>query len=324
MCRSTLVFDRLNANTFSKISWKDKQKRNRCYLFDFSLFSSLAVLCWPMIVSNWISSDMDSSVILNDSLSQLNSILSSTKEEYLSNRSAFFSEEKISSLGKYISIVTDLYHSLQLTKIDQLKDYFSNPSFSDLRRRWDEFLAELDENPVISSSNPRLMPSKMELFSVNENQSVDIEQLYSNDDRTLFVFLRHLAWLPWREHVQLLKNLVRCHIVIISFTSSIESIRQWKEETQCSFPIYLNSDRSLYRYLTFPNNAYARVWNIQTLDYYVEQKIAGKSLPKKLDENDDPHQMGGNVLVNRTGEILFFYRSQTPTDRPSLEQLQAF
>lgn len=119
-------------------------------------------------------------------------------------------------------------------------------------------------------------------------------------------------------------NLKQCHIVIISFTSSIDSARQWKIETQCSFKIYCDVHRDLYRHFGFPSNAFARVWNIETLDYYVEQKLSGKKLPTKLDPNDDPNQMGGNVMINRNGHIIWVYRSKSPTDRPSLEQLQCF
>ena len=111
------------------------------------------------------------------------------------------------------------------------------------------------------------------------------------------------------------------HIVIISFTSSINSIQQWKEETRCFFDIYCDSNRVLYRYLEFPSDAFSRVWNIEVLDYYVEQKLKGIILPNPIDPNDDPNQMGGNLIVNQNGQILFLYRSRSPTDRPTIQQL---
>ncbi len=122
--------------------------------------------------------------------------------------------------------------------------------------------------------------------------------------------------------MQLLTILDQCHIVIISFTSSIDSARQWKNETQCSFNIYCDRDRCLYRHFGFPANAYARVWNIETLDYYVEQKLSGKQLPTKLDKNDDSNQMGGDVVISKQGRIIWVYKSKSPTDRPSVKQLQ--
>jgi hypothetical protein len=122
--------------------------------------------------------------------------------------------------------------------------------------------------------------------------------------------------------VQQLTSLNRYHIVIISFTSSIDSARRWKNETQCSFNIYCDRDRRLYQHFGFPSNAYARVWNIQTLDYYVEQKLSGKQLPTKLDQNDDPNQMGGDAIITGEGRVIWVYKSKSPTDRPSVKQLQ--
>jgi hypothetical protein len=122
--------------------------------------------------------------------------------------------------------------------------------------------------------------------------------------------------------VQLLTTLDQYHIIIISFTSSIDSARKWKNETQCPFNIYLDAERRLYRHFGFPANAYARVWNIETLDYYVEQKLNGIQLPTKLDEKDDPNQMGGDVIVNQNGQVIWVYKSKSPTDRPNIQQLQ--
>ncbi|CAF3171789.1 unnamed protein product [Rotaria socialis] len=106
------------------------------------------------------------------------------------------------------------------------------------------------------------------------------------------------------------------------FTSSIDSVRQWKNEVECPFEIYCDRDRRLYHYFGFPGKAYARVWNVQTLDYYVEQKLNGKKLPTALDKNDDPNQMGGNVIIDQSGRVIWVYKSKSPTDRPSVRQLQ--
>ncbi|CAF4129902.1 unnamed protein product [Rotaria socialis] len=107
-----------------------------------------------------------------------------------------------------------------------------------------------------------------------------------------------------------------------NFTSSIDSVRQWKNEVECPFEIYCDRDRRLYHYFGFPGKAYARVWNVQTLDYYVEQKLNGKKLPTALDKNDDPNQMGGNVIIDQSGRVIWVYKSKSPTDRPSVRQLQ--
>ena len=138
-------------------------------------------------------SDMNPSVIVENTISQLNSILSSAHEQFAASPDAFFSQNGISSLGKYISIVTNLCYQLNLSSYDQLKEYLEYPSFSDLRTRWDEFLSELDNQSTLSSSHPTSLPTGVQVLDVNSNEWVDLEKLYTNHDRTLLVFLRHLA-----------------------------------------------------------------------------------------------------------------------------------
>ncbi|CAF1012205.1 unnamed protein product [Rotaria sordida] len=242
---------------------------------------------------------MNTSTIIEDSISQLNSILSTAHEQFISNPNDFFSQDRISSLGKYISILVNLCNLLNLSDYNELKQHLENSSFSDLRIRWNNFLSEVDNQSILSSSYPSTLPSDIQLLNINNDELIDL-----------------------KKHVQLLTTLNQCHIVIVSFTSSIDSARQWKNEVQCPFDIYCDSDRCLYQHFGFPNKAYARVWNVQTLDYYVEQKLSGKQLPTKLDKNDDPNQMGGNAIIDRNGRVIWVYKSKTPTDRPSVKQLQ--
>jgi hypothetical protein len=137
--------------------------------------------------------DMNESDIVEDTISQLNSILVSVQNQYGSDPDGFLSQDGISSLGKYISIVANLYHVLHLSGYDELKEYLETPSFSDLRTRWDKFLSEVDNQSVLSSSYPSSLPLNVQLLNVDNNELVDLESTYTNHDRTLFVFLRHLA-----------------------------------------------------------------------------------------------------------------------------------
>lgn len=137
--------------------------------------------------------DMNQSVVIENTISQLNTILSSAQEQFNSDPDAFFAQNGISSLGKYISIVTNLYYQLKLSGYDELKEYLENPSFSDLRIRWNNFLSELDNQSALPSSHPISLPSDVQLLDVNNNELIDLEKIYTNHDRTLFVFLRHLA-----------------------------------------------------------------------------------------------------------------------------------
>lgn len=85
--------------------------------------------------------DKQSLSIIDETVSKLNSILIFVEENFTVDRTDFFRNNRIFSLGKYIPIVSDLFHSLKLTEYEQLKNYFKISSFNDLRTRWNKFSA---------------------------------------------------------------------------------------------------------------------------------------------------------------------------------------
>lgn len=106
------------------------------------------------------------------------------------------------------------------------------------------------------------------------------------------------------------------HVLLISF--GIEAwARAWLEDTGVSFPLLLDQERRVYRTYDL-DHSIARVWNLNTLWYYVRALLAGRELhPIK----GDPHQLGGNFLIDGDGRIRFAHRSREPTDRPSVDEL---
>jgi peroxiredoxin len=90
----------------------------------------------------------------------------------------------------------------------------------------------------------------------------------------------------------------------------------WKKDTKCEFPMLLDADRRLYVALGLKRSV-SKVWAISSLVYYAEQKLAGRILLSMLDE-DDPHQLGGDFIIDSTGKLVLVYQSKTSTDRPSV------
>lgn len=57
------------------------------------------------------------------------------------------------------------------------------------------------------------------------------------------------------------------------------------------------------------------------LIYYAEQKLSGRHLPPMLEE-DDPHQMGGDVMLDSKGKVLLVHRTlKSSTDRPPAQKV---
>ena len=84
----------------------------------------------------------------------------------------------------------------------------------------------------------------------------------------------------------------------------------------------LDEDRRLYVALGLKRSV-SKVWAISSLVYYAEQKLAGRKLLSMLDE-DDPHQLGGDFIIDSSGILTLLYQSKTSTDRPSVDFLLNF
>lgn len=84
-------------------------------------------------------------------------------------------------------------------------------------------------------------------------------------------------------------------------------------------------ERELYKFFSL-KRSFLKVWNSQTLDYYAQQLASKRELPKSYkDVEDDPHQMGGDFLIQVDEafrfKLVLDYKSKTPVDRPTSDQL---
>lgn len=127
----------------------------------------------------------------------------------------------------------------------------------------------------------------------------------------------------------------------MSFGDSHGALR-WLNENHISyssnhFDMITDEKRILYKFFGLPNS-YLKVWNCETLTYYSEQLLKKGQLPQAYkDVEDDPHQMGGNFIIeldqskdnsnmeqNETFRVVYTYKSKNPPDRPSSADLLRF
>lgn len=65
-----------------------------------------------------------------------------------------------------------------------------------------------------------------------------------------------------------------------------------------------------------------QVWNTATLRFYGCESAKGTPLPEAYsDIEDDPHQMGGDFMLDKDSKLVFIYRSKRPNDRPSVDEV---
>lgn len=112
----------------------------------------------------------------------------------------------------------------------------------------------------------------------------------------------------------------RCKVVVLSFGSS-QGADAWIEATGCELEVYLDPDRRIYSMLGLERSLH-KVWNMDTVHFYAQQKALGRQLPQSIvGVEDDPLQMGGDFTIRRDGRLVLSYPSKTPKDRPSTNQI---
>jgi len=114
-----------------------------------------------------------------------------------------------------------------------------------------------------------------------------------------------------------------CQVIVISFGVK-KGAQQWKEDANCAFHVYLDPTRKLYSKFGM-NQSVAKVWSRQTIGLYVSAKLANVTIPIPYgDMEDDPLQMGGDLIFNSDGLPVLTYLSSTPADRPSVSNIIDF
>lgn len=88
-----------------------------------------------------------------------------------------------------------------------------------LKEEWDQFLLDIDgfmegktsskERNLVTGVNVATYP--LPLTNICDNTVCPIEKVINNQS-SLFILLRHFAWLPWRQHVKQ----VEAHIVCLA------------------------------------------------------------------------------------------------------------
>ena len=85
--------------------------------------------------------------------------------------------------------------------------------------------------------------------------------------------------------------------------------------------MYLDRERNFYQKFSLPKSM-KQVWTIKSMTHYAEYVRQGRKFFNS-EEGDDPHQLGGDFVVNKSGVLRFIYRSKSPMDRPALDDLLA-
>jgi len=111
---------------------------------------------------------------------------------------------------------------------------------------------------------------------------------------------------------------MNCRVVVVTF-GNVDLASKWKNETNCIYPVVSDVTRSLYSYYNLTSSV-RHTWDIRAQTWYGEQLCQGRKLHPMAD-NDDPHQLGGNVIIDNEHKVQMIYRSKFPLDRPTVNEM---
>lgn len=105
---------------------------------------------------------------------------------------------------------------------------------------------------------------------------------------------------------------------VISFGTEFWA-RAWLQETASPFPLLLDPERTVYRSYGL-ERSFMRVWSPKVMWHYTRRVLAGQKLQSI---QGDPHQLGGNFVIDAAGVLRLAHRSKDPVDRPPVKTLLA-
>lgn len=107
-------------------------------------------------------------------------------------------------------------------------------------------------------------------------------------------------------------------VLIISFGAEFWA-RAWQQDTGSPYPLLLDPERATYQAYGL-GTSFVRVWSPHVMWHYLKLRLRGRKL---LPVQGDPHQLGGDFIVDAAGAIRLAHASKDPVDRPPVERLLA-
>lgn len=98
----------------------------------------------------------------------------------------------------------------------------------------------------------------------------------------------------------------------------VTRMREYQEKERLPFPILRDPRRDGYKCFGIERKNARTIWSPGTVWYYIKRAFQGR-LPEKV--KADLYQLGGDVLLDADGSVLWVYRSQNPADRPSVDEI---
>lgn len=108
------------------------------------------------------------------------------------------------------------------------------------------------------------------------------------------------------------------NVVTVSFGTPYWA-QAWLHETQSPFPFLVDPERAAYHAYGLQSSIF-RSWSPANLWFYSKAVLQGR---ETFGKRGDPHQLGGDFVIDRGGIVRLAHPSREPTDRPAVADLLA-
>jgi hypothetical protein len=119
-----------------------------------------------------------------------------------------------------------------------------------------------------------------------------------------------------RQHENQLATLDIC-VSVVTFDSS-PLARAYVESTKLTWPLLLDTDRTLYRAYGMTRGGWWSIYGPASIWRYLKLMSGGRQPGKP---GSDWRQLGGDVLIDPAGIVRAHHISTSPHDRPSIDAM---
>ena len=106
------------------------------------------------------------------------------------------------------------------------------------------------------------------------------------------------------------------NVVTVSFGTEYWA-QAWRQETRSPFPFLMDANRSAYQAYGLESSV-LRSWSPANLWYYTKAALQKR---ETFGKRGDPHQLGGDFIIDPQGVIRLAHPSREPTDRPTMDHI---
>ena len=106
-------------------------------------------------------------------------------------------------------------------------------------------------------------------------------------------------------------------VKVVSFAPP-ESVQSYIEQFDWKFEIFSDPQREVYKLFGLGRAKPWKIFHPRTIIKFVKLLTQGAKIQKT---KEDEFQMGGDFLIDAEGRLCYIFQSETPDDRPTVEEL---